>query len=159
MDSRPSVYVETSVVSYLVARPSRNPVIRGHQLTTAEWWAEVLPAVRVLASPAVIIEASRGDEEEARKRLAALASVEILRGGPEVEALAAVYLSRRLIPESSAYDALHLAYATHHGVDFLLTWNCRHLASAAVRRRVAALNAELGCMTPTLCTPEELMEL
>lgn len=155
---RPSVYIETSVVSYLVSRPSRDPVIRGHQIVTREWWTTKLPEVRALISAAVALEASRGNADEAMKRKAVLDPLEVLEGGSHIEELAAAYLSRRLIPESSAYDAIHLAYASHHAVDYLLTWNCRHLASAAVRRRVAAINAELGCATPTLCTPEELME-
>jgi hypothetical protein len=159
MASPPTVYVETSVVSYLVAGLSSDPVVRGHQVTTLEWWERQLPLVRGLISPAVMAEAARGNPVEAAKRVSMLARLEALSGGPEVEALAAIYPSRRLIPESSAYDALHLAYACFHAVDFLLTWNCRHLASAVTRKRFSAINAELGRATPVLCTPEELMEL
>lgn len=158
MTAKPSVYIETSVVSYLVARPSRDPVVKGHQVVTREWWDTRLPLIRGLASPAVVAEASRGDAREVRKRLGVLADLDLLAGGPEIEALAGVYVARRLIPESSPLDALHLAYASFHRVDYLLTWNCRHLASAVVRSRVAAINREQGRATPTICTPEELME-
>lgn len=158
MATPPTVYVETSVVSYLVARPSRDVVVAGHQVITVEWWETRLPRLRGCVSDFVIEEARKGNAEMARARLDALVHLPLLPATSEAERLAEIYVREGLIPLGEPGDAAHLAVATAHGVDYLVTWNCRHLASAVVRRKVAAINTREGHGVPVICTPEELME-
>lgn len=158
MAAPPTVYIETSVVSYLVARPSRDVVVAGHQVITVEWWETRLPRLRACVSDFVMEEARKGNPEMAQARLQVLSGLSLLAAGPEAERLAAIYVQKGLIPGSEPGDAAHLAIATAHGMDYLVTWNCRHLASAAVRRRVSEINAREGHGSPIICTPEELME-
>ncbi|MBI5153944.1 type II toxin-antitoxin system VapC family toxin [Candidatus Poribacteria bacterium] len=155
----PSVYIETSVVSYLVARPSRDIIMCGHQILTQEWWERALPKVQGFVSPAVIDEIRRGDPLAAQRRLSAVQPLAILPFTQEVSRMAGIYLRELLIPESEPYDTLHLAYASVHAVDYLITWNCRHLASALVQRRIGAINKREGYPYPGICLPEELMEV
>jgi hypothetical protein len=157
MNNRPSVYIETTVVSYLAARLSRDAVVRNHQEITLEWWRTRRPRVRPVISEAVLAEAARGDREQAGKRLAIVENLDRLPITTEVQRIARAYVRLRMIPESVDYDALHLAIASIHAVDYLLTWNCRHLAAATVRRQIAEFNTSEGLATPLICTPEELM--
>ena len=156
---KPTVYIETSVVSYLTARPSRDLIVAGHQQITAEWWSSVRPQVDCFISPFVIEEASRGDEEASERRMAALAGFAILEVNEDVQRLAERYFSAIDLPDRARIDAFHLAMAVWHGTDYLLSWNCKHIASARVRKTLAEINETLGIQTPVICTPEELMEV
>jgi predicted nucleic acid-binding protein len=152
------VYLETSVISYLVARPSRDMVIAAHQELTRQWWAVRAADFDLLVSELVLTEVAGGDKEAARQRLVAVAKIPVLK----IEA-SAVVLAERLvlggpIPRESAADALHIAIAAVNGVDYLLTWNCKHLANAALRHRIESLVESAGYACPAICTPEELME-
>jgi hypothetical protein len=111
----------------------------------------------IYVSREVLKEAGRGDAEAARQRLDALAECKILAAIDTAEAIAARILSTGLIPARAASDAVHIAYAAAHGMDFLLTWNCRHILNAVIERRLAAVCAEMGMPLPVLCTPPELM--
>jgi len=155
----PSVYIETSIVSYLAARPSRDVVVLGHQAITVEWWQTCLSRVRPFVSDFVLTEAAKGDAEAARRRVEALKGIPLLSTSQQVELLARTYIREKLVPESEPVDALHLALASANDIDYLLTWNCRHIAAATVRRRIAAINVREGCSVPILCTPEELMDV
>jgi len=157
-DRRPSVYIETSVISYRVARPATDVIVYAHQLLTNQWWERALPHVQPFVSRYVWTEAGRGDAAMAAKRLALLDPPCVLPTTPEAEELARMYLAERLAPINEVNDALHLSLASVHGIDYLLTWNCRHIAAAEIRRRVAIINTREGNRVPILCTPEELME-
>lgn len=151
------VYLETTVASYLTARPSRDLVVAAHQELTIEWWTIHRPRFDVYISDFVPRESARGDESAAAKRLAELEGIDVLDlddGGRE---LARLFVDRGLIPEKAVEDAFHVAIATAQGMDFLLTWNCRHIANAEVAERLEAACLELGYRMPTLCTPEQLM--
>ncbi|MBI5528103.1 MAG: type II toxin-antitoxin system VapC family toxin [Deltaproteobacteria bacterium] len=152
-----SLYVETSVPSYYVSRDSRDVVVLAHQQITRAWWETRLPDFRAFVSPVVLEEARAGDPEQARKRLEVLAGFEILEAGENVERLAARYMAEFKLPGGAIRDAAHLAFACVHEMDFLVTWNCAHIANAEVVRRLAKINAEAGISTPTICTPEELL--
>lgn len=156
---KPTVYVETSIVSYLTARPSRDLIVAGHQQITIEWWDSVRPQVDCFISPFVIEEASRGDQEAAQKRMAALMGFTILKVNDEVRNLAERYFEAIDLPGKARIDAFHLAIAVWHGTDYLLSWNCKHIASARVRKILAEINETLSIHTPVICTPEELMEV
>ena len=156
---RPAVYIETTVISYLTARPSRDLIVAGHQQITAEWWDGVRPKVDCFVSPFVIQEASRGDSEMVSARLAAIAEFPVLAENETVEELAQRYFAKMSIPERARIDAFHLAIAAAYEMDYLLSWNCRHIASALVQRTIQKINDELEILTPVMCTPEALMEV
>ena len=151
------VYIETSVVSLLKANASRDLVIAGHQQTTRDWWHRRRPAFHCVTSDETLAECARGDAEQARRRLEALAALPSLRITTEVERLAAEFLSTRSLPASARSDAVHLAAASIARTDYLLTWNCRHLANAQILRRLEREAIRCGWNLPTVCTPLELM--
>ena len=154
-----SVYIETTVISYLTARPSRDLVVAGHQQVTVEWWENSLPRLDPFVSPIVIEEASRGDEASAKLRLEKIAGLPVLEITDEVRELAELYFERIPIPGKARGDAYHLAVATYHGMDFLVSWNFTHILSAHVRAVVQDINTIQGISTPIICTPEEVMEV
>ncbi|MBI2952003.1 type II toxin-antitoxin system VapC family toxin [bacterium] len=154
-----SVYIETTVVSYLTARPSRDLIVAAHQQVTVEWWENVLPLLDPFVSPIVIEEASRGDESAARERLARIEALPVLEVTDEIRDLADRYFERIQIPEKARGDAYHLALATYHGMDFLVSWNFTHILGARVRGALHEINTLRGITTPIICTPEELMEV
>ncbi len=153
-----SVYIETSVVSYLVSRPSRDIIVAGHQQITYDWWKSSLTRFEIYISEIVIIESSQGDPDVSAKRLKELENFKILEIVPEVEDLGNLYLDKLRLPDKAKADAYHLAIATLHGMDYLISWNCRHIVNAVLRRIIENVNAELGYITPVICTPEELVE-
>ena len=154
---KPRVYLETSVVSYLLARPSRDLVVAAHQQVTREWWEERRDSFQLYVSQMVIHEASAGDPASARRRLEELAGFPLLALTEEAEALARDLIERGPLPRQAVEDALHIALATVHGMDYLLTWNCRHIANAQMRGAVNSVCALRGYDPPVICTPEELM--
>jgi hypothetical protein len=151
------VYIETTVASYLTARPSRDLVVAAHQELTIEWWTKHRQRFDLYISDIVLRESARGDELAAAKRLGELGGIDVLVLNDVTRELARLFLERRLIPEKAVEDALHVAVATAQGMDFLLTWNCRHIANAEVMERLEAVCLELGYRLPILCTPEQLM--
>ena len=155
----PRVYVETSIVSYLTARPARDIVIAGRQQATRDWWETAPTRFELVVSQLVREEAALGDPEAARARLAALAPLTALAAPVE-----ALELSRRLVdsaavPKRAAPDATHVAIAAVHGVEFLVTWNFRHIANAVSRPRIESVCRRSGVEPPVLCTPEELVDV
>ena len=154
-----TVYIETSVVSYLTARPSRDLVVAAHQQITRDWWDHVLfDKYEPCISLAVVDEAGRGDSVAAQLRLSALAGIKQLALTDEVKALAVVYCGVLDLPVSAELDAVHLAVSVIHGVDYLASWNCRHIANGHVIKSVQLENLKRGLVTPVICTPEELVE-
>ncbi len=154
---KPTVYIETTIPSLLTAWPNRDVEIAAQQIATREWWEKRRGAFDLYVSREVLKEAGRGDAEAARQRLDALAECKILAATDTAEALAERILSTGLIPARAASDAVHIAYAAAHGMDFLLTWNCRHILNAVIERRLTGVCAAMGMSLPVLCTPPELM--
>jgi len=154
-----SVYIETTVVSYLTARPSRDLIVAAHQQVTEEWWENTLSLLDPFVSPIVIEEVSRGDEASAKLRLEKIVRFPVLEITNEVRDLAELYFKRIPIPDKARGDAFHLALATYHGMDFLVSWNFTHILSARVRVVIQDINTIRGISTPIICTPEELMEV
>ena len=156
--AKPSVYVETSIVSYLTARPSRDLVIAAQQAVTREWWCHAPERFALVASELVFTEAAAGDADAATSRLAALESVTRLDTGEDAAALARRLLELGAFPREAAADAAHVGIAAATKVNYLLTWNFRHIANAAVRWRIEQACRKAGYEPPVICTPNELME-
>ena len=156
---KPTIYIETSVISYLTSRPSRDLITAAHQQITHEWWDKGLPLCEAYISPIVIEEISQGDPEAAQLRIEKVSSFSLLEVIPEVQELATVYFSQLGIPEKAIADTFHLALATCHGIDFLTSWNCKHIVNGRVKMIVQEINAKQSLHTPVICTPEELMEV
>jgi predicted nucleic acid-binding protein len=152
-----SVYVETTVVSYLTARPSRDLVQRAHQRLTRKWWRTRRTDFELYVSPLVLQEAAGGQPARARLRVAALQNLPVLGPTPAAVELAAALVRQGPIPKKANVDAMHIAIASVHGIDYLLTWNCTHIANAAMRSQIESVCRSAGFEPPVLCTPEELM--
>ena len=151
------VYIETTIVSYLTARPGRDLIIAAHQQLTQEWWENRRLSFDLYASQLVIQESSAGDAVMAQKRLEVLDQIPLLDINQESIALAGALVKKGPIPEKAAVDALHIAIATVHGMDYLLTWNCKHIANAEMQTAVTAVCRAAGYEPPVICTPEELL--
>lgn len=153
-----SVYIETSVISYLVSQPSRDLIVAGHQQITHEWWAQRRPRFDCFISEAVRKEAEAGDPMEAQKRTDAMRDLAVLEVPDAALDLARYFLDRRALPPRSATDALHVAIAATTAMDFLVTWNCAHIANAQIEKKLADLCRVKGIDLPIICTPEQLWE-
>lgn len=154
---RRTVYMETSIVSYLAARPSRDLIVAARQQLTHTWWRERRPAFDVYVSQVVLDEALVGDSEAVERRAALLQGLPVLDITPEVAELAAALVQRVPLPARAGADAAHIAVAAYHAMDFLVTWNSTHIANAELRSRVEQVCRESGYPPPVLCTPDELM--
>ncbi len=151
------IYIETSVVSYYTNRPSRDLVTAARQQVTREWWEERAHHFDLYISVLVLEEAGCGNRAEAQKRLDALDGIPIIRISNEAEELAGALIAGP-IPEKSAEDALHIALAAVNGIDFLLTWNFRHINNAMMKKHIIKIVENYGYECPVLCSPEELEE-
>ena len=154
---KPTLYIETTIPSYLAARPSRDLVIAGNQQITHEWWNEERERFQIYISQAVLLEAEAGDTKASLLRTNYLKDMQILPVTGEIENIAKEYISVLGIPDKSALDAVHLAYAVIYKLDYLLTWNCKHLAHGEIRKKLKKYNFSLGLETPEIVTPNELM--
>jgi len=152
------VYIETSFVSYLVARRSRDLIVAARQQLTIDWWENERLKYELFVSEVVLDEARAGDADEVTKRLVALAGLPLLDITPGATKLANQLLTNGILPPKAGRDALHISLATVHGIDYLLTWNCRHIANAHVRKMIGKSFQAAGYDPPVICTPEELGE-
>lgn len=152
-----SVYIETTIPSYLTAWPAKNLIAAAHQAITRDWWELRRHRFELFTSQLVIEEASAGDSLAAQLRLGALRDIPLLSSSDKVEWTAAELERRTLVPPNAGADAFHIGYASAHGVDYLLTWNCRHIANAERLPAIERFLADNGYHVPVVCTPEELM--
>ncbi len=150
------VYIETSVISYLTARPSRDLVGMARQQVTQTWW-DVRAKHDLYTSEVVARECNSGDPEAAARPMTAIEDIPLLRVTTDAVEIAKSLVSDGIIPQKAAEDALHIAIATVHTVDFLLTWNCKHIANPEIQRRIALHLDAMGMLLPFICTPDELL--
>ncbi|HEX8681006.1 MAG TPA: type II toxin-antitoxin system VapC family toxin [Ardenticatenaceae bacterium] len=155
---RQRVYIETTIVSYLTARHSQDLIVAAHQQITREWWQTQRDKFDLFVSQLVIREVSVGDEEVAHRRVEALEGVPLLELNQEALLLAEDLIARGPLPRKAAEDALHIAIATVHGMDYLLTWNCKHIANAKMRSQIESICRSRGYEPSIICTAEELLE-
>ena len=154
---KPNVYLETTIPSLLTARASRDVLIAGQQQATHNWWHERRQRYQLFISGLVLAESRRGDVSAAKARDKVLTACKVLEYTDAAQVLARKILITHLLPANAAVDAAHIAVATVHQMDFLLTWNCRHIANAAIVDKVRAVCAAAGYAPPVICTPLELM--
>jgi hypothetical protein len=154
---KPKLYLETTIPSYLTSWPSRDLIIAGHQQITREWWKKRKREFDLYISQFVVDEVKVGSDEAARERLKAISGLPLLDITKEVESLAIRILASGVVPVKASTDAAHIAIATVHGIDYLMTWNCVHLANATITKTVARICRQEGFECPVICTPEELL--
>ena len=151
----PTVYLETTIVSYLTARQSRDVVLAGHQALTRDWWRG-RTAYQLRVSQLVIDEAAVGDPRMRARRLRALHGIAVLPLTDTATRLAKALVRHGALPEKATVDAFHIGVAAAHGAEYLLTWNCKHIANATMRSTIERVCRSEGVSPPIICTPEEL---
>jgi len=154
---KPTVYIETSIVSYYTSRPSRDLVVTAHQQLTHEWWEHHRPQLEAYISTLVIQEAEVGDASAAKGRLEVIEDLPVLELNEDVLNLAKSLVETGPIPAEFFEDALHIAVAAVNGMEFLLTWNCHHINNPRMRPDIVRVVEIFGYECPVICTPDEFM--
>ncbi|MCL1469240.1 type II toxin-antitoxin system VapC family toxin [Argonema antarcticum] len=152
-----TVYIETSIIGYLTIRPNNNLILMANSEATREWWDTRRHQFDLYISEVVLDEVARGDVEIANRRLEILQDFPLLTVNESVQNLAAQFLAKSNLPPKAADDALHIAVATVYSLDYLLTWNCKHIANAQIQKKLLQISNDAGYELPTICTPYELM--
>ena len=155
---KPTVYVETSIVSYLTSRPSNDIRVAASQNMTIEWWETRRSIFDLFVSEFVVAEASLGHPDAASRRMVAISGIPELEATEEVRTLGKALIAEGSLPPKAEIDAYHIAVSTVHGIEYLLTWNCTHIANAIMRPKIENLCRKYGYEPPIICTPQELME-
>lgn len=154
-----AVYLETSVIGYLASRPGTDIIFAANQLLTLEWWSNHRHRFDLFVSQATIDECSAGDPSAAAERLVFLEGIPVLAINPETQTLAGELMRQLGLPEKAAVDAVHIAIAGQNKVDYLLTWNCKHIANPSFRHKIDEVLASGGFASPVICTPQELLNV
>lgn len=154
---RPSLYIETTIPSYLVASAPSDALMAGQQRATKQWWRARRSDFDLFTSQFVLNEVTAGNQKMSRKRLQAMHDIGMLAVTFEVDELARHILSKHLLPSKAAVDAFHISVATIHRMHFLLTWNCTHINNREIIPHVERIAADMGYVLPVICTPLELM--
>ncbi|MCG3132906.1 MAG: hypothetical protein FLDDKLPJ_03787 [Phycisphaerae bacterium] len=153
---KPTLYLDSSVPSYWLPQ-NADAIVHARHLTTRRWWKEELPRFTAYISQVVIEELKGGDRNRAAERLEIVRDLPLLDVDQEVESAARYYVDQMAMPSRNVRDALHLALASVHEIEYLVTWNFAHLANASKRTHIEVLNRRLHLPTPVICSPDELM--
>ena len=151
-----TIYIETSVISYFIADISNNITVSAHQLATKRMW-DYLASYDVYISDTVAEEASRGNAEQAKKRMLAMSDFTVLPINDDVKLLAKLFLSKQVIPEKCPEDALHIAVAAINNIEFIVTWNFKHINNPFTYKRIEKIIQDAGYNSPVMCSPEEFI--
>ncbi len=152
------IYIESTIPSYVAARPARDLLQAARQQLTRDWWESRSSDHNLFASQLVLDEIAVGEPEMATRRLELMNGVPLLQSTDEAEELACAIMEAGLLPEKASPDGTHIALATVHAIDILLTWNCRHIANAFILGRLRRLIESRGYNAPVICTPEEFLQ-
>ena len=155
----PSVYLETSIIGCFAMRLSGVLRMAANQQITRDWWDNQRQQYELFVSRYVIDECSRGDPVAAQERLVFLHGIPLLEVSEAAQALADALVRKVPLPPKAVIDAYHISVAAVHGVELMLTWNCKHIANPALQKRIASVCRELGCEPPVICTPQEILEI
>ncbi|MCA9185148.1 MAG: type II toxin-antitoxin system VapC family toxin [Pirellulaceae bacterium] len=153
-----TVYLETTVVGTIASRDHPDPIMLARQLSTRQWWSDAGSRFDLRISDLVIAECSAGDPTAASERLQVVAGIDILAPTDDAESLAEALMAGKAVPESEPRDAAHIALAAVHGMNYLVTWNFKHILNPHLQRRINEICRESGFIPPTICTPEQLLE-
>ncbi|MGE0378462.1 MAG: type II toxin-antitoxin system VapC family toxin [Planctomycetaceae bacterium] len=156
---RPSVYIETSIIGHLASRPSALLVTAANQQVTREFWDDHRSCFELFISQAVLDECAAGDPDAALERADLMNGLPVLDINENVTSLATALMTRVPLPSKANVDAVHIAVSAAHGVDYLVTWNCKHIANPALRGRIESTCRSSGFEPPVICTPPELIEV
>ena len=156
---KPTVYIESTVISYYANQRSKNLIVAAYQEITADWWENELNKFQPCISQFTIEEISRGDSVAAKKRLNAVRNFSLLDLPDEVFNLARRYLKEVQIPRKSQLDAFHISASVVNRMEYILSWNFHHIANVFVKEKIRKINDQIGIETPVICTPEELIEI
>jgi hypothetical protein len=151
------VYLETTIPSYLAAKPARDLLQAARQQLTHDWWDQERAKYELFVSEIVIDEVSAGDQDAAERRLKILDGIPLLEISPEINDLTKTILRSKLIPPRAARDAVHISISAVHEIDFLLTWNCKHIANATIMKVLTEIITKKGFEPPTICTPDTML--
>lgn len=154
---KPKIYLETSIVSYLTANPSKDVIVSANQFLVHEWWNDKREDFDLFVSELVIDEAGKGNKSMAAKRLDLMADLPLLQNNDDTKKLAAEILNRGILPKKATLDVFHISISAVHGIDFLLTLNCKHIANAFIYRRIGQVCKDFGFQPPVVCTPLEIL--
>ncbi len=154
---RETVYIETSIIGYLTARSSKNLIIAANIEITRDWWENCHNNFDLYISQIVVDEISRGDIEMVNQRLEVIRDYPLLEVTEAVDDLASEFMAKSSLPPKAADDAIHIAVATVNNLDYLLTWNCKHIANAQIQKKLGEICSNLGYKLPIICTPYEFM--
>ena len=149
-----TVYIETTIPSYLTARPSSNFQRQRHQKQTRSWWETERQKYQIFVSTYVLDEVALGDSDAAARRLTCLEDIPVLEILPETDLLAEEIIRVLRLPPKAITDASHLALAILHNLDYILTWNCTHIANPHLQRHLIEFCNANQLHTPVICTPE-----
>jgi predicted nucleic acid-binding protein len=152
-----TVYLETTFVGHLAGRTHPDPIVAARQTTTPTWWSSESARYQLYVSQLVLDECAGGDPSAAAERLQEIQSLDLLASSTEVDGLARALIAGQAIPASEPRDAFHIAVAAVHGMNYLLTWNFKHIANASLRHRIEQICRDAGFEPPIICTPDELM--
>lgn len=153
-----SVYIESSVISYITSRSSKDIVTAARKSITIEWWEAYKDSFEVFISELVLEEIGAGDAFAASSRLAVVENIPVLITTDSAIFLAKALISENAIPSTSAEDAMHISIAAVQGIDFLLTWNFKHINNANTKNKIAKVITQNNYTCPVLCSPEELID-
>jgi predicted nucleic acid-binding protein len=151
-----SVYIETTIVGHIAGRIHPDPFVSARQQVTRDWWRDEASKFAVYISQLVIDECSEGDATAAAERLDVVKDLHLLESSNDVDELANALITGKAIPASEPRDAFHIAIAAVNGVNYLLTWNFKHIANAILRPHIEQICRENGFEPPIICTPDEL---
>jgi hypothetical protein len=152
-----SVYLETTIISYLTARKPKDLIQAARQEVTKQWWEKRRHDFELFVSQVVAREANAGDPDAAARRPEVIGTIRMLDITEETVRLAATLIDRAALPAKATDDAMHVALSAVHGIDFLLTWNCTHLANAELKGTIENVVSNAGFRAPVICTPDELL--
>ena len=156
--TKPTVYIETSIISFLTSRPSHDLSMSWHQKTTREWWETCRENYHLHISDAVYDEIAMGDILASRLRIDAVEGIDVLVSTPDIKNLAQELMKSHTLPPKAATDALHIALAAYYGMDFLLTWNCKHIANPNFERTFRNIISQKGFKYPVITTPDHFLK-
>jgi hypothetical protein len=156
--NKPTAYIETTVIGHLTGRVLGDPIVAGRQTVTRQWWPSAVAKYHLFVSKVVADECSSGDPEAARERLAILDSLDFVAASTRVDDLARELMKGFAVPVTEPRDAVHISLAAVNGLEYLVSWNFKHIVNPTTRSAIERVCLDAGFVPPMICTPDELME-